>query len=75
MTVLFEITPFDSYVMSDDLGSSILVIGVGDIGSSLLLYLATLGVGHITIVDYYCVRTCKMVGQTDCWDKTNQEPQ
>jgi len=34
------------------LSSSILVISAGGIGSSVLLYLAASGVGHITIVDY-----------------------
>jgi len=32
--------------------SSILVIGAGGIGSTVLLYLAACGVGHITIVDH-----------------------
>ncbi|KAL7458908.1 hypothetical protein ACHAWC_011015 [Mediolabrus comicus] len=34
------------------LSSSILVVGAGGIGSTVLLYLAAAGVGHITIVDY-----------------------
>ena len=34
------------------LSSSILVIGAGGIGSTVLLYLAAVGVGHITVVDY-----------------------
>ncbi|KAL7530172.1 hypothetical protein ACHAXR_006722 [Thalassiosira sp. AJA248-18] len=37
------------------LSTSILVIGAGGIGSSVLMYLAAAGVGHITIVDYDCV--------------------
>lgn len=37
------------------LSSSILVIGAGGIGSTVLMYLAAAGVGHITIVDYDCV--------------------
>lgn len=37
------------------LSSSMLVIGAGGIGSTVLLYLAAAGVGHITIVDYDCV--------------------
>mmetsp|Transcript_2829 Transcript_2829/g.4020 ORF Transcript_2829/g.4020 Transcript_2829/m.4020 type:complete len:545 (-) Transcript_2829:369-2003(-) len=34
------------------LSSSVLVVGAGGIGSSLLLYLASSGVGHITVVDF-----------------------
>eukprot|EP00804_Cyclotella_cryptica_P004773 CCRYP_004866-RA/>CCRYP_004866-RA protein AED:0.03 eAED:0.03 QI:72/1/1/1/1/1/2/42/614 len=34
------------------LSSSVLVVGAGGIGSTVLLYLAASGVGHITIVDY-----------------------
>ena len=34
------------------LSSSILVVGAGGIGSTVLLYLAAAGVGHITVVDY-----------------------
>ncbi|KAL7492798.1 LOW QUALITY PROTEIN: hypothetical protein ACHAWT_001955 [Skeletonema menzelii] len=37
------------------LSSSILVVGAGGIGSTVLLYLAAAGVGHITVVDYDCV--------------------
>ena len=37
------------------LSSSILVIGAGGIGSTVLMYLAAAGVGHITVVDYDCV--------------------
>jgi molybdopterin/thiamine biosynthesis adenylyltransferase len=37
------------------LSSRILVIGAGGIGSSLLLYLAAAGIGHVTIVDYDAV--------------------
>mmetsp|Transcript_30288 Transcript_30288/g.61795 ORF Transcript_30288/g.61795 Transcript_30288/m.61795 type:complete len:646 (+) Transcript_30288:117-2054(+) len=37
------------------LSTSALVIGAGGIGSTVLLYLAAAGVGHITIVDYDCV--------------------
>lgn len=37
------------------LSSSILVVGAGGIGSTLLLYLAAAGVGHLTIVDYDCI--------------------
>ena len=36
------------------LSSSILVVGAGGIGSTVLMYLAAAGVGHITIVDYDC---------------------
>jgi len=34
------------------LSSKVLVVGAGGIGSSLLLYLAASGLGHVTIVDY-----------------------
>ncbi|KAL7522815.1 hypothetical protein ACHAWX_007537 [Stephanocyclus meneghinianus] len=34
------------------LSSSVLVVGAGGIGSTVLMYLAASGVGHITIVDY-----------------------
>lgn len=37
------------------LSSKVLVVGAGGIGSSLLLYLAASGVGHVTIVDYDAV--------------------
>ena len=37
------------------LSSSILVIGAGGIGSTVLMYLAAVGVGHITIVDFDCI--------------------
>ena len=37
------------------LSSSILVVGAGGIGSTVLLYLAAAGVGHITVVDYDCI--------------------
>ena len=42
------------------LSSSVLVIGAGGIGSSLLLYLAAAGVGHLGIVDFDSVETSNL---------------
>ena len=42
------------------LSSSILVVGAGGIGSTVLLYLAAAGVGHLTVVDYDRVETSNL---------------
>jgi adenylyltransferase/sulfurtransferase len=42
------------------LQSSVLVVGAGGIGSTLLLYLAAAGIGRIGIVDYDTVEICNL---------------